>query len=374
MSLRPIGSRTGLPAGSTPARRTGVRLAALLTAGALALTACGGSDDESATDGDGGAAAAGDLGDIKVQFSWIKNAEFAGEFIADSEGYYTDAGFGDVEFLSGPVAQEQVVASGDADFGLSNAVSTAAAIVNSGFPLKIVGATYQKNPFTILSLADGGNITTPQDMCGKKIGVQDPNLSLFKALLAANDIDESCLEIVPNSFDVAPLEDGQIDGLVAYITNESLLVKGHGFDTVDLPFADNGLPFVAETVITTDEIIENEPEKVEAFLKAEVQGWLEACDGEEGYTKGAELAVNTYGADIDPPLELAKEVEQARQQCELLVNSDETAANGIFTISPEAIEANLASLSAAGIDIAAEDLFDTSFIDKVIADNPDLKG
>ena len=50
MSLRPIGTRTGLPAGATTARRTGVRLAALLTVGALALSACGGSDDEAATD------------------------------------------------------------------------------------------------------------------------------------------------------------------------------------------------------------------------------------------------------------------------------------------------------------------------------------
>ncbi len=60
---------------------------------------------------------------------------------------------------------------------------------------------------------------------------------------------------MPERVRLAPLEDEQIDGLVAYITNESLLVKGHGFDTVDLPFADNGLPFVAESVITTDDTI-----------------------------------------------------------------------------------------------------------------------
>ncbi|MBZ5734663.1 ABC transporter substrate-binding protein [Nocardioides sp. TRM66260-LWL] len=362
--------------GPRPARRTGVRLAALLAAGALALTACG-SDGGDSTAGDApasGAPAAGSLGETSVQFSWIKNAEFAGEFIADDSGYYEKAGFSKVTFLPGPVAQEEVVATGKADFGLSNAVSTAAAIANSGFPLKIVGATYQKNPFSILSLADKGDIKTPQDLCGKKIGVQDPNLSLFKAFLSANGIDEKCLTIVPNSFDVAPLEDKQIDGLVAYLTNESLLVKGHGFDTVDLPFADNNLPFVAETVITTDDMIKNSPEKVEAFLKAEIEGWKDACDGDTGYEAGAKLAVEKYGKDIDPPLELKKEVEQAKQQCELLVNTDETKANGLFTISPDLIEKNIASVKAAGIDITAEELFDTSIIEKVYADNPDLKG
>ncbi|MET0525360.1 MAG: ABC transporter substrate-binding protein, partial [Nocardioides sp.] len=264
----------------------------------------------------------------------------------------------------------ELVATGKADFGLSNAISTGAAIANSDFPLKIVGTTYQKNPFSILSLADVGNIATPQDLVGKKIGVQDPNLSLFMALLAANDIDPDDVEIVPNGFDIAPLEDGEIDGMVAYVTNESLLVAGHGFDTVDLGFADNGLPFVAESVIATDDTIENRPDVVKAFLKAEIQGWADACADPKA---GAELAVNTYGVDIDPPLELEKEVAQAEQQCDLLISTEETEANGPFTISDDMVTANMASLEAAGIDVAAEDLFDTSLLAEVLEENPDLK-
>ncbi|MCW2831252.1 MAG: transporter substrate-binding protein [Aeromicrobium sp.] len=348
--------------------RRGVRLAALAAAAGLALAACGSSDSEGSSDG--GSSAAGDLGDLTVQLSWIKNAEFAGEFMADSKGYYKDAGFsGTVNLLTGPVAQEEIVATGKADFGLSNAVSTAAAIANSDFPLKIVGTTYQKNPFSILSLSDKGNIKTPQDLVGKKIGVQDPNLSLFKALLAANGIDEKDVEIVPNGFDVAPLEDKQIDGLVAYITNESLLVAGHGFDTVDLPFADNGLPFVAESVMTTDETLKKSPDKVKAFLEAEIKGWKDACADLEG---GAKLAVDTYGKDIDPPLELDKEVAQAKAQCEDLVVSEETEANGLFTISDAAIADNISSLKTAGIDITAEDLFDMGPLTELLKEKPEL--
>ncbi|MCX6405857.1 MAG: ABC transporter substrate-binding protein [Propionibacteriales bacterium] len=347
-------------------RGTTARVAAVLSAAALALSACGSSSDSAdESSGDG-------LGDVTVQFSWIKNAEFAGEFIADSAGYYKDAGLGKATFLAGPVAQEEIVATGKADFGLSNAVSTASAITNSDFPLKIIGATYQKNPFSILSLADQGNIKTPQDLIGKKIGVQDPNLSLFKAFLAANDIDEKDVEIVPNGFDVAPLEDKQIDGLVAYVTNESLLVKSHGFDTVDLSFADNNLPFVAESIITTDETLEKKPDYVKAFLEAEIRGWKDACDGEAGYEKGAKLAVDTYGKDIDPPLELDKEIAQAKQQCELLVNTDETAKNGIFTISDDLVQANLTSLKAAGIDISADDLFDLEPLTELLKEKPEL--
>ena len=346
--------------------RRGVRLAAMVAAAGLTLAACGSSD----SDGASGSGDSSDFGDLTVQLSWIKNAEFAGEFMADSKGYYKAAGFsGKINLLTGPVAQEEIVATGKADFGLSNAVSTAAAIANSDFPLKIVGTTYQKNPFSILSLSDKGDIKTPKDLIGKKIGVQDPNLSLFKALLKANDIPEDKVTIVPNGFDVAPLEDKKIDGLVAYITNESLLVKGHGFDTVDLPFADNGLPFVAESVMTTDDILKKEPGKVKAFLEAEIKGWKDACSDIEG---GAKLAVDTYGKDIDPALELKKEVEQAKAQCDDLVNSDETKANGLFTISPDAIKANIASLKTAGIDITADQLFDMGPLTELLKEKPEL--
>ena len=344
-----------------------LRLTAVAAAAVLALAACG-SDDEPGS-GSGGGGEGDSLGDLTVQLSWIKNAEFAGEFIADDKGYYTDAGFDKVTLLPGPVGTEELVATGKADFGLSNAISTGAAIANSDFPLKIVGTTYQKNPFSILSLADGGNIATPQDLIGKKIGVQDPNLSLFMALLAANDISPDDVEIVPNGFDIAPLEDGQIDGLVAYVTNESLLVAGHGFETVDLGFADNGLPFVAESVIATDDTIENRPEVVKAFLEAEIRGWKDACADTE---LGAKLAVEKYGVDIDPPLELEKEIAQAEQQCELLVNTEETAANGLFTISEEMIAANMESLAASDLDVSAEDLFDTSLLEEVLEENPEL--
>jgi ABC-type nitrate/sulfonate/bicarbonate transport system substrate-binding protein len=351
-----------------------LKIAVLAAATALALAACGDDSDSSGSSGDSGsedsASADSGLGDLTVQLSWIKNSEFAGEFIADDSGYFSDAGFSKVNLLAGPVSTEELVATGKADFGLSNAISTGAAIANSDFPLKIVGTTYQKNPFSILSLSDQGDIKTPQDLIGKKIGVQDPNLSLFNALLAANDIDPDDVEIVPNGFDIAPLEDGQIDGLVAYVTNESLLVKGDGYDTVDLPFADNGLPFVAESVITTDDMIAKKPDVVKAFLKAEIQGWTDACADPAA---GATLAVEKYGVDIDPPLEQEKELAQAQQQCDLLVNTDETATNGLFTISDDLIDANMASLEASGLDLSADDLFDLSLLDEVYEENPDLK-
>lgn len=367
-------SRSSHPARSDgPARpvRTGraARLAALVLGGALVLVACGGSAAEPAADG-AASGGAEDLGPVTVQLSWIKNAEFSGTFIADDRGYFADAGFSEVTLNAGPGATESIVLSGGADFGLTNAVTVAQVIAEEEAPLKIVGTTYQKSPFTILSLADGGDIATPADLVGKRIGVQaGGNETLFDALLAANDIDPSEVTKVPVEYDPSPLVNGDVDGFLAYITNESITVESQGLEVTNLLFADNGLPFVAESIIATDETIAERPEVVKAFLEAEIRGWTDAIAEPE---EGARLAVETYGADLE--LDLEKEVQQAMTQNELLVVTEETEANGLFTISDDLVQQNLDTLATAGIELTAADLFDLSLLTELLTEKPELVG
>ena len=347
--------------------RRGLRAAALAAAATLALAGCSRESDATGTTAPSTSAGAADLGALTVQLSWIKNAEFAGEFFAIEKGYYEDAGFSEVTLNAGPGATESIVLSGGADFGLSNAVSVGAVVAEEGAPLKIVGTTFQKNPFTILSLKDGGNIATPADLVGKKIGVQaGPNEALFDALLVANGIDAGQVEKVPVEYDPAPLVNGDVDGFLAYVTNESITVESEGHAVTNLLFADNGLPFVAESVVTTDEMIAEHPEKVKAFLKAEILGWKDAVADP---AEGARLAVEVYGKDLG--LELDKEVQQATIQA-TLIGTDETKANGLFTISDALIEQNLATLAASGIELEAADLFDLSLLTELLAAEPDL--
>jgi len=339
--------------------------AALLTVAAftaVTLAACAGTTAPAAETGEDA-----DYGSLSIQLSWIKNAEFAGEFFADSEGYFEDAGFSDVTLVAGPTATEAAVIAGESLVGLTNAVSVAPIILDDA-PIKIIGTTYQKNPFTILSLADGGNILTPADLVGKKIGVQaGGNETLFDALLAANDIDPASVTKVPVEYDPAPLVNGEVDGFLAYVTNESIIVESEGFEVANLLFADNGLPFVAESFVVTQDSIDNDREKLKAFLYAEILGWKDAIADAEA---GAKLAVDVYGKDLE--LDLAKETKQAEAQNELLIQTDETAANGLFTISDELIEQNLASLAAAGYELEADQIFDMSLLAEVYEEHPEL--
>ncbi|GIG55232.1 ABC transporter substrate-binding protein [Demequina activiva] len=348
-----------------------VAAAATATAAALALAACSSGEDAAseptATDGGETTEAMESFGELTVQLSWIKNEEFAGEFFADSKGYYTEAGFETVNLIPGPSTGVAELVSGQVDVALSDAVSIGSGIGNEGAPLKIIGATYQKNPFTVLSLADGGDIATPEDMIGKRIGVQDSNTALFMALLAANGISEDDLEIVPVQYDPAPLISGEVDGFIAYLTNESLTVAAEGYETTNLPFADNGLPFVAETFTVTDDAIANDREMLKAFLVAEIKGWTDAVlDPAEG----SRLAVEEYGVDLglNPEVSLQGSITQSEE----LVVSDETAENGLFTISEALQTETIASLEGAGISVAADQLFDMSLLAEVYEEYPEL--
>lgn len=343
-----------------------VKAAAVAAAALLSLTACSSGSSSSSS------SSAKDFGTVNVQLSWIKDQEFSGEYFGLEKGYFKDAGFSKVNLIDGPSTGASELLSGKADIALSDAASIGSVVAKQKAPLKIIGATYQKNPFTILSLkgaGSNGNISSPKDMIGKKIGVQDSNTNLFKALLKANGISADQVKIVPVQYDPSVLVNGDVDGWVGYVTNEEVVLKNQlGSDkVVSLPYADNGLPFVAETVTTTDKLIKEKPDMLRAFLKAEVQGWSDNVNDPE---QGAKYATNKYGKD--KKLNLKNEIQGNTAQVNDLVTSSETEKNGLFTISDALQAETIKSLKTAGINLKKSDLFDMSLLTKMYKDNPDL--
>ncbi len=358
-----------------PTNRRGFLASAGLGALSLAALAACGSNGSSGAGAPSSAPAAGAssvapgaYGKVSVQLSWIKNIEFGGEFMADAKGYYKAAGFESVELVTGPVASADAqVLAGKTTFGLSAPDATARLIINSDAPLKIIGSTYQKNPFCIVSLKEGKPIATVADLAGKTIGIQaGTNQSIFDGFCKANNVDTSTFKTTVVQFDIAPLTSKKVDGFMAYLTNEPFLVKAKGFTPVTLGFADNGLPLTAETFCVTQTTINTKRDMLKAFLKAEIKGWNDALADPEA---GAKLAVDTYGKGLG--LKLEEQVAESKAQADLIVTED-TKKNGIFTLTDESIAKIMAALKLVGIDLPAEDLFDMSLIKEVYAANPDL--
>lgn len=350
----------------------------LLTAGGMAafaapvLAACSSSSSSSSSAAAGSsstasAAGAADLGALTYRLSWIKNVEFAGSYIADTKGYYKAQGFSSVDLISGGAAatpMEADVATGKALFGVSSPDITGAAIVK-GAPLIIIGAQYQKNPFAIMSMAKTP-IKTAKDMYGKKIGVQVANTSVWNAFVKAAGLDASKIKVVSVQFDPTPLTQGTVDGWFSFITNEPNELRSQGFDVTTFLLADQGYPLVSETYFTTTQTLSSKPDVVKAFLTAEIKGWKDNLVDPE---LGASLAATVYGKGLG--LTTAEQTLESKSQNQLILTPD-TAKNGLFTVTPALIEANLKTLAIGGISLTAEKLFDLSVLEGIYKDDPAL--
>ncbi len=332
------------------------------------LAACSSSDTTST--GSSGTAAGGgaaNLGTLDYQFSWIKNVEFGGQYIADTNGYYKDAGFSGVNLMAGGpnVQQDSIVATGKAFVGISAPDITAPAILQ-GAPLIAVAALFQKNPFAVMSLAKTP-LKTPQDMIGKKIGVQSVNEPVWNAFLKANNIDPSSIDKVPAQFDPQPLTTGEVDGWFSFITNEPNLLKVQGIDTVSFLLNDFNYPLLSQIYIVQASSIQKDRAKIKALLKADIMGWQAAI---KDPALPAKLTVDNYGKDLG--LTVEEQTLESKAQNALIV-TDDTKANGIMTATPAIIESTIKTLALAGTTIEASKLFDMSLINEVYQENPSLK-
>ncbi len=258
----------------------GAGLAVFGAGGSSLLAACGSSskstDTGSTTGGTGGSGA---LGELTFQLSWVPDVEFAGEYIADTSGYWTDAGFSKVNILAGGagVNQDAVVASGKAMVGISSPDITAAKILQ-GADLITIAAQYQKNPFCITSLKSNP-LPNPQSMLGKKIGVQSTNTSAWNSFLKANNIQQSQLTTVPVQFNPEGLVTQEVDGWFSFITNEPIAIAAEGHPVVTFLLNDYNYPLVSQTLVVQKETLTKNRDALKAILKGDIMGWRGVAQG-----------------------------------------------------------------------------------------------
>lgn len=309
-------------------------------------------------------AAASTLTNVPYQLGWVTNTEFAGTYLAQEHGYYAKGGISVAILPGGSVTVEPVVASGKALVGDTNA-DTVSAAVAAGAPLRIIGARYQKNPFCIISSA-AHPLKTPQSLVGKRIGVNQYNLTAWNVFLALNGIKASAVTTVNEGFTAGPsaLADGQVDAWMGFITNEPGVLKLAGFDNYAFLMADFGYHVYADVYIATVDAIKNHKKDLARFLKGELEGWM------------LDLAKPAVGTALT-----AKRYEKAlgfstRQQSlenvaqAPLILTPYTKAHGLFAMDPVDVAKNLATLRFASGHgttkyYTGKDLFDSSILDAI---------
>jgi len=222
-----------------------------------------------------------ELQEITVKLKWLHQAQFAGLYIANEKGYYADENLNvtieETDFTNEPV---DVIAEGNAEFGVDDA---ARILVKMGeeAPLKTIGVIFKTSPLGYVSLKDS-NITEPIDFVGKNIGLTPDAHSMHSAIVKKLGLDLGAMTIINATYDYTPLITGEYDVFTVYVTDETYhIVEEEGYElNVILP-SDYGVSFYADSIFTSDEIIENDPELVEKFLRATLKGWQYALENKE---------------------------------------------------------------------------------------------
>ncbi len=192
----------------------------------LIAGACGGSDDaatEEAVTEETAAPAAECVTPtpVKLQLQWFTQAQFAGYYAAQDQGFYTEQCL-DVTILEGAVdiTPQNVLADGQADFAISW-VSKALASREGGADIVNIAQVFQRSGTLQVSFKDK-NIMTPADFKGKNIGNwgYGNEFEIFAALTAAGLDPAKDVKLVQQQFDMAGLLAGDIDAAEAMTYNE----------------------------------------------------------------------------------------------------------------------------------------------------------
>src|SRR5918998_1170400 len=153
---------------------------------------------------------------VTLQLKWVTQAQFAGYYAAEAQGFYDEENL-DVTILPGgpDIAPTQVIAGGGADV-VVDWMPAALAAREQGVPLINIAQPFKRSGMMLTCWADSG-IASPEDFPNHTLGVwfsgnEYPFLSWMAQLGVNTDgKDEDGVEVLKQGFNVDPLLQRQAD-------------------------------------------------------------------------------------------------------------------------------------------------------------------
>lgn len=216
--------------------------------------------------------------DTTVILDWFPNSNHTGFYSAIANGYFEDENL-EVKIVP-PVDPNAIipsVATGQFDFGISYAPNILQAR-SEGVEVVSVLAVVQHPLVSVMALPDSG-IDTVAELAGKKVGYPGirAQLDMLSTMLQSTGLTLDDVEVSDVGFNlVQTLLSGEVDAILgAYHSHESIVIEMEGgvFPNI-LRVEEYGVPdFYELLLITNQELIENEPDKVRRFVSAVRRGF-----------------------------------------------------------------------------------------------------
>ena len=209
------------------------------------------------------------------------NLPFVAVYVAQEKGFFREqdlevdirhaASGGSITFL----------AAGDVDVTTADAASLLKKVSGQDLPVVAIALFGQRGQQAFVALAESG-MQTPKDWEGKTFGYKSSPPPEYLAVLAANGVDADSVDSVRVGFNPRVLTDGEVDVLAVFKSNEPDTIRRKlGYEVVVWDPADYGVPVIGLTYVTRAELIEEDPDRLERFLKATMKGLRYAFDNRE---------------------------------------------------------------------------------------------
>ena len=229
---------------------------------------------------------------VRLQLQWVPQAQFAGYFAAERQGYFAAEGLTVTIVPGGPDVIPQV--AGSAPDGPEFTISWVPKVLEAregGSDLVNIAQIFQRSGTLSVAWADSG-ITGPADFKGKKIGVWDFGNefevtagALTEGLVAGTDYEK-----VIQPFDMSLLLNRQIDVAEAMIYNEYAQVleatnpaTGNLYQPSDLNvinWNDYRVGMLQDALFARQSWLDQEGNRDIAarFVRASLNGWIYCRD------------------------------------------------------------------------------------------------
>ncbi|SLN60224.1 Putative thiamine biosynthesis protein [Roseovarius litorisediminis] len=228
--------------------------------------------------------------DVTLQLKWVTQAQFAGYYVAQDQGFYDEEDLNVTIKPGGPdIAPAQVIAGGGADVVL-DWMPSALASREKGLPLVNIAQPFKSSGMMLTCRKDAG-VETPADFAGKTLGVwffgnEYPFLSWMSKLGLATDGSEGGVTVLKQGFNVDPILQGQAACVSTMTYNEYWQIIDAGLSPDDLvvfKYEDQGVATLEDGMYVLEENL-NDPafvDKMVRFVRASMKGWKWAEENPE---------------------------------------------------------------------------------------------
>ena len=221
---------------------------------------------------------------VNYRLKWIFNASVLGDIYADAFGFFTEQGLS-VDVKAGGPERDAImeIELGRTEFGVASADQVIRAL-SKGARLVVVAQLFQINPMQWMYRSDQMRIQTLKDLKGHRLGVTfgGNDEAILRTLLAKGGIAENDFTLFSVRNDFTPFLTKKIHFWPVYRNTQAVFLETKLKDAGEqISFFDPtafGVKFVANSVITSRDILEKRPELVRRFMRGLIKGWQAALE------------------------------------------------------------------------------------------------